>query len=83
MEWNHECLWYATSAQPCDDDQVFKRLILRDNSLRGTIPEELTLISNLGTLLFPRTAGAEQKLTGWNPACLQCFHVEYECAHAC
>jgi hypothetical protein len=40
-----ECLWYTSSSEnPCTE-QRYSRLVLTDNNLQGTIPEELSLLS--------------------------------------
>ena len=56
MEWTHECNWHSTESYnnlpSCDEDLVYRRLMLKNNDLRGTIPEELALIPNLGMLRF-------------------------------
>lgn len=41
-----ECLWYTSSFEnPCTE-QGFSRLVLTDNNLQGSIPQELSLLSN-------------------------------------
>eukprot|EP00531_Pseudo-nitzschia_arenysensis_P016994 CAMPEP_0116115544 /NCGR_PEP_ID=MMETSP0329-20121206/561_1 /TAXON_ID=697910 /ORGANISM="Pseudo-nitzschia arenysensis, Strain B593" /LENGTH=1296 /DNA_ID=CAMNT_0003608979 /DNA_START=106 /DNA_END=3996 /DNA_ORIENTATION=+ len=41
-----ECLWYTSSIDsPCTEGQ-FSRLILTDNNLQGTLPKELSVLSN-------------------------------------
>jgi hypothetical protein len=43
-----ECLWYSTSRSdsPCDENGSIAELDLRNNTLQGTIPEEIVLLSD-------------------------------------
>jgi len=41
-----ECLWYTSGSEnPCIEER-YSRLVLTDNNLQGTIPNELMLLSN-------------------------------------
>jgi len=52
----HECQWYTTadvankSEPPCDDQGIYLVLSLRRNNLQGTLPRELSLLTNLRVL---------------------------------
>ena len=61
----HECLWFAIlnsgpihaeyyqplQTPPCDDDGVYRELSLYGNGLRGTIPEEVYLLTSLRSFI--------------------------------
>jgi len=54
----HECYdWYNQALllpprgfEPCDDEEEYKALALHENNLKGTLPPELGLLSNLEVL---------------------------------
>ena len=64
----HECSWFVTvvtdplhtayyqplQPPPCDNDGVYRELWLIDNGLRGTLPEELYLLTSLRSLMLYR-----------------------------
>lgn len=54
-QYTDECLWFTSYYQDrlgCDRSGTFRRLVLINLGLKGTIPSELTLLTKLGAYIF-------------------------------
>lgn len=60
MEYTDECRWFITDdeIEACDEEGVFKSLVLEDIGLDGTIPSELFLLDRLSELSCRDCIGA-------------------------
>ncbi|CAJ1956335.1 unnamed protein product [Cylindrotheca closterium] len=81
MQYTDECLWFSSyffNRVACNSRHQFKRLVLINLDLEGTIPSELSLMSRLETIALPIN-----KITGTIPKefgsmrWLSTFNVSY------
>eukprot|EP00980_Cylindrotheca_fusiformis_P007287 scaffold1525_cov142-Cylindrotheca_fusiformis.AAC.87 len=66
MEYTDECQWWLSSHEDnrygCDDDGLFRNLVIQDTPLHGSIPSELFLLTTLKRIVLTKN-----KLVGTLP----------------